>query len=165
MLGVWINLIFRIYIGSTVNAVNLDLHITVQSAHDITGVCLGTIRYCTCQTFVSCTIHTLSALSPHLGENLFPYPLSSHLTDLQLVKAAEQVKEGDVHLSIFVFCLTDSVSTFSRPPHFFQSFPSASSLWFSRQSWRRKPSLGPISLFWRTMARAVWTFMFWRSIK
>lgn len=149
------------------NAVNLDLHITLYNQHTVSLVFvwaqLDTVHVK--RLSVSCTIHTLSALSPRLGENIFPYPLSSHLTDLRPVKAVEQVKEGDVRLSILVFCLTDSVSTFSRTPHLFQNFPSASSLWFRRQSWRRKPSLGPISLFWRTMARAVWTFMFWRSIR
>lgn len=58
-----------------------------------------------------------------------------------------------------------SISMLSCLPHLFQSFPSADSLWFSRQSCRRKPSLGPISLFCRIMARAVWMSMFCCSIR
>lgn len=58
-----------------------------------------------------------------------------------------------------------SISMLSCLPHLFQSFPSADNLWFSRQSCRRKPSLGPISLFCRIMARAVWTSMFCCSIR
>lgn len=90
-------------------------------------------------------LHMHSVLSASVRDKLLLFPRPEHVPDLRLPKAVERVKESDVHLNIHLF----SPAVFPLPhlPHLFQILPSASSLWFSRQSCLRKPSLGPISLF------------------
>lgn len=127
------------------NSVYPNLHITfhVQQADPVI--------YCMCHCFVTYiqSERTSLSFSTLLASTTFPHVFVAR-------SGCRTSERTDVRLGI---------SMLSCLPHLFQSFPSEDSLWFSRQSCRRKPSLGPISLFCRIMARAVWTSMFCRSIR
>lgn len=75
------------------------------------------------QTAKHCMSQSSNRLTKSLSCSLSSH--QEHLTDLQLVKAVEQVKLSDVQFSILWFSYRLSVL-----PHLFQNFPSASSLWF-----------------------------------